>query len=65
MKDIEWDLEKPLLNDYVRVLVILDLNLPVREKKCLTLPKNGGSAMIDVEYERIQKKMLSLLQIVS
>lgn len=35
---------------------MLDLNLPVREKKSLTLPKGGGTAMIDVEYKRIRKK---------
>ncbi|KAJ4885151.1 Zinc knuckle CX2CX4HX4C protein [Raphanus sativus] len=34
----------------------MDLSLPVREKKSLTLPKGGGTAMIDVEYERIRKK---------
>ncbi|KAJ4905994.1 Zinc knuckle CX2CX4HX4C protein [Raphanus sativus] len=56
VKEIEWDPEKPLLQNYVRVQVVLDLNLPVREKKSLTLPKGGGTAMIDVEYERIRKK---------
>lgn len=56
VKDIEWDPEKPLLNDYVRVLVIIDLNLPFRDKKCITLPKNGESAIVDVEYERVRKK---------
>lgn len=30
---IEFDPEKPLLNDYVRVQVTLDLNLPLRDKK--------------------------------
>lgn len=56
VKDIEWDPEKPLLNNYIRVRVVMDLNLPVRDKKCLTLPKGAGSVMIDVEYERIRKK---------
>ncbi|XP_056847378.1 uncharacterized protein LOC108838773 [Raphanus sativus] len=56
VKEIEWDPEKPLLQNYVRVQIIMDLSLPVREKKSLTLPKGGGTAMIDVEYERIRKK---------
>lgn len=42
VKDIEWDPSKPLLQNYVRVKMIMDLNLPVRDKKSLTLPKGGG-----------------------
>ncbi|KAJ4887523.1 Uncharacterized protein Rs2_27271 [Raphanus sativus] len=56
VKDIEWDPEKPLLQDYIRVQIIMDLSLLVREKKSLTLPKGGGTTMIDIEYERIRKK---------
>ncbi|XP_018463449.2 uncharacterized protein LOC108834619 [Raphanus sativus] len=56
VKDIEWDPEKPLLQDYIRVQIVMDLSLPVREKKSLTLPKGGGTALIDIEYERIRKK---------
>lgn len=33
VKVIEFDPEKPLLNDYVRVQVIIDLNQPIRDKK--------------------------------
>lgn len=56
VKVIEWDPEKPLLQDYVRAQVIMDLSLPVREKKSITLPKGGGTAVVDVDYERIRKK---------
>ena len=52
---IEFDPEKPLLNDYVRVQVTIDLNVPVRDKKSLNLP-GGRVEYIDVEYERIRKK---------
>ncbi|XP_048611995.1 uncharacterized protein At4g02000-like [Brassica napus] len=52
---IEFDPEKPLLNDYVRVQVNIDLNVPVRDKKSLNLP-GGRVEYIDVEYERIRKK---------
>ncbi|RIA04532.1 hypothetical protein BRARA_K01225 [Brassica rapa] len=63
VKVIEWDPEKPLLQDYIRVQVVMDLSLPVRDKKCLTLPKGGGSALIDVEYERIRKKCYHCLRL--
>ncbi|XP_013668534.1 uncharacterized protein At4g02000-like [Brassica napus] len=56
MKVIEWDPEKPLLQDYVRAQVIMDLSLLVREKKSITLPKGCGTAVVDVDYERIRKK---------
>lgn len=52
---IEFDPEKPLLNDYVRAQVTIDLNVPVRDKKSLNLP-GGRVELIDVEYERIRKK---------
>ncbi|KAJ4868198.1 Uncharacterized protein Rs2_50256 [Raphanus sativus] len=44
-----------MLNDYVRVQVIVDLNQPLRDKKSLTLP-GGRVEYIDVEYERVRKK---------
>ncbi|XP_013589328.1 PREDICTED: uncharacterized protein At4g02000-like [Brassica oleracea var. oleracea] len=56
VKVIEWDPEKPLLQDYVRAQVVMDLSLPVREKKSVILPKGGGTAVVDVDYERIRKK---------
>ncbi|KAG2252043.1 hypothetical protein Bca52824_082179 [Brassica carinata] len=43
---------KPLM----RAQVVMDLSLPVREKKSVTLPKGGGTAVVDVDYERIRKK---------
>ncbi|XP_056862224.1 uncharacterized protein LOC130509928 [Raphanus sativus] len=52
---IEFDPEKPQLQDYVRVQVTIDLNLPVRDKKSLSLP-GGRVEYIDVEYERVRKK---------
>lgn len=56
VKVIEWNPEKSLLQDYVRAQVVMDLSLPVREKKSVTLPKGGGTAVVDVDYERIRKK---------
>lgn len=56
VKDIEYDPEKSLLQEYVRVLVVLDLSLSVRDKKSINLPKGGGTTWIDVEYEIIRKK---------
>ncbi|KAL0864593.1 hypothetical protein Bca101_043711 [Brassica carinata] len=55
VKVIESDPEKPLLQDYVRVQVIMDLNLPVRDKKSLTI-SGGHVEYIEVEYELIRKK---------
>lgn len=55
VKVLEYDPDKPMLNDYVRVQVIVDLNQPLRDKKSLTLP-GGRVEYIDVEYERVRKK---------
>ncbi|XP_056843353.1 uncharacterized protein LOC130495835 [Raphanus sativus] len=52
---IEFDPGKPLLNDNVCVQVRLDLNLPLRDKKSVTLP-GGRIEYVDVEYERVRKK---------
>lgn len=54
VKVIEFDPEKSLLHDYMRVQVIIDLNNPVRDKMSLELP-GGRVEYIDVEYERIRK----------
>lgn len=55
VKIIEFDPEKPHVLDYVRVQVILDVNLPLRDKKSVTLP-GGRVEYVDVEYERVRKK---------
>ena len=62
VKVIEFYPEKPLLNDYVRVQVIIDLNQPIRDKKSLTLPGDRVE-FIDVEYERIRKKCFHCLRL--
>lgn len=62
VKVIEFDPEKPLLHDYIRVQVVLDLNLPIRDKKSVTLPK-GRVEYVDVEYERIRKKCYHCLRL--
>ncbi|XP_013668869.1 uncharacterized protein LOC106373202 [Brassica napus] len=62
VKVIEFDPEKPLLHDYVRVQVVLDLNQPIRDKKSVTLPK-GRVEYVDVEYERIRKKCYHCLRL--
>lgn len=62
VKVIEFDPEKPLLNDYIRVQVVLDLNLPVRDKKSVTLP-GGRIEYVDVGYERIRKKCFHCLRL--
>ena len=36
---IEYDLEKPLLHEYVRALVIVDLQQPFRDTKSVNLPQ--------------------------
>ena len=59
---IEFDPEKPLLNDYVRVQVTLDLNQPIRDKKSITLP-GGRVEYVDVEYERVRKKCFHCLRL--
>ncbi|XP_013617300.1 PREDICTED: uncharacterized protein LOC106323776 [Brassica oleracea var. oleracea] len=62
VKVIEFDPEKPLLHDYVRVQVVLDLNQLIRDKKSVTLPK-GRVEYVDVEYERIRKKCYHCLRL--
>lgn len=52
---IEFDPAKPLLNDYVRVQVTLDLDQLSRYKISVTLPR-GRVEYVDVEYERVRKK---------
>ncbi|RID47507.1 hypothetical protein BRARA_I04094 [Brassica rapa] len=59
---IEFDPAKPLLNDYVRVQVTLDLNLPLRDKKSVTLP-GGRIEYVDVAYERVRKKCFHCLRL--
>ncbi|XP_013632271.1 PREDICTED: uncharacterized protein At4g02000-like [Brassica oleracea var. oleracea] len=62
VKDIEFDPEKPHLQEYIRVRIILDLQQPVRDTKLLNLP-NGGSTTVDVEYERVRKKCFHCLRL--
>lgn len=63
VKEIAYDLEKPLLQKFVRVLVILDLTQPIHDTKAVNLP-NGSVAIVDVEYERIQKKCFHCLRLI-
>lgn len=60
VKTIEYDPDKPYLLEYVRVLVIVDLQNPLRDTKSVNLPK-GLSAMVDIEYERVRKKCFKCL----
>lgn len=62
VKTIEYDPDKPHLLEYVRVLVIVDLQNPLRDTKSVNLPK-GLSAMVDIEYERVRKKCFQCLRL--
>ncbi|XP_018463321.1 uncharacterized protein LOC108834482 [Raphanus sativus] len=62
VKVTEFDWEKPLLQDYVRVQVVIDLNQPIGDKKSVTLPR-GRVEYVDVEYERIKKKSYHCLRL--
>lgn len=59
---IEFDSEKFLFNDYVRVQVIIDFNVSVRDKKSFNL-FGGRVEYIDVEYERIRKKCYQCMRL--
>lgn len=62
VKEIAYDSEKLLLQEFVRVLVILDLAQPVRDTKSFNLP-NGSVAIVEVEYERAQKKCFHCMRL--
>lgn len=62
VKDIEFDPEKPHLQEYVRVRVIIDLQQPIRDTKLVNLP-HGGSTTVDIEYERVRKKCFHCLRL--
>lgn len=55
VKMIAYDLEKPHLQEYVRVVVEIDLSQPVQDTKSLTSSK-GSVTTMEVEYEKIYKK---------
>lgn len=59
---IEFDPEKPLLNDYVRVQVTLDLNQLIRDRKSISLP-GGRVEYVDVKYERVREKCFHCLRL--
>lgn len=50
------------MNDYVRVQVTLDLNLPMRDKKSVTLP-GGRIEYVDMAYEHVRKKCFHCLRL--
>ncbi|XP_018487666.1 uncharacterized protein LOC108858204 [Raphanus sativus] len=62
VKVIEFDPDKPLLNDYIRMLVVLDLNQSLRDKKSLTLP-GGRVEYVEVRYERVRKKCFHCMRL--
>lgn len=56
VKEIAYDPTKPLLQDFVRALVVLDLDQVVRDTKTVNLP-SGGVAVVEIEYERVRKSV--------
>ncbi|XP_024009178.1 uncharacterized protein LOC112084174 [Eutrema salsugineum] len=59
---IEYDPEKSVLQAFVRVLVILDLEQPVRETKTVNLPR-GGVETVEIKYERLVKKCFNCFRL--
>ncbi|VVB01245.1 unnamed protein product [Arabis nemorensis] len=66
VKEVAYDPEKPhlqdYLQDYVRVLVVINLDQPVRDTKVINISR-GQTATVDVEYERIRKKCFHCLRL--
>lgn len=52
---VAFDLDKPQINDYVRVQVLFDIAKALRRSKTVNLP-GGGSVNTLYDYERIQKR---------
>lgn len=62
VKEIAYDPERPHLNEFVRVLIILNLDQPVRDTKTVNL-HNGSPTTVEVEYERIRKKCFHCMRL--
>lgn len=62
VKEVAYDPTKPHLQEYVRALVILNLDQPVRDTKVIN-SLGGCTAMVEVEYERVGKKCFHCLRL--
>ncbi|XP_024004028.1 uncharacterized protein LOC112081500 [Eutrema salsugineum] len=56
VKEILFDPEKTRFQEFVRVLVVIDVEQPLRDTKTINLSRAAGSAVVDIEYEKIRKK---------
>lgn len=60
VKEVVYDPTKPHLQEYVRALVLIKLDQPVRDTKVINISE-GRTPMVEIEYERVRKKCFHCL----
>lgn len=63
VEEIAYDPKVSHTKDYIRALITFNTDNPAKAARRLNLPNDGGSVLIEFEYEKIHKRCFHCLKL--